>query len=816
MGPRGWPWPLAIIYFVFCGFSLLHTAVADDPVPAILNGAPGPNGTNANTTQIRVPTVFGIRVELPPDDPFGYDKHGVCIVTPDEEFKVVVYGNQLDKLDKIVFTATNSCLEATKVLDVHNDFLQHFQHRASFRLKLPMLLESVHAYKMCVIPKNIPENFLLKPLEDFSTMITTERPPKEYFLPLPLQIGVIVFLLILSALFSGLTLGLMSMTPQELQLVQKSGSPQEQKYATKILPIRKKGNLLLCSLLLGNVVVNAAISILFGELTSGLLALVVSSLGIVIFGEIIPQSICVKKGLAVGAHTIMITQAFIALTFPLAWPISKLLDFLLGDEYTAYDRKRLMELMKMSMTGDAHASNELKIAVGAMEIADKVVRQVMTKIGDVFMLPENTVLNAKTIAEIIRMGYTRIPVHAVGDKNDITDILFVKDLALIDPDDDFTVRTVCGYHKHPVKFVLDDTPLGVLLESFKKGEGHMVIVKRCVNDGVKDPAYELVGICTLEDIVEEILQAEIIDEFDVITDNVHKTKRKMTVAPRDMTRFFDKEAPHITISMHLQLVAMQWLVANTEAFKEKYISKEVLERLVKSSARRVDISSLMAISEAGRPSEHLNIPRLARLYTKDEPSDRFVLVLEGRVEVTIGQGGMMFEAGPWHSFGNEVLDKLTQGAATLGRSASVVDSSDVAVRRPDLMFKPDYSALIKGDCTYLEITIGQFINAYKSSLMQREKARDRELHSTDHSANASPNLSANRRMSMPSTQGSIDEAPLPPHQQAIAEAKEAVETLNQVEEARKRKQRNHRSGSRQDEEEIELLNHPTREEEEEG
>ncbi|KAK5984234.1 CNNM transmembrane domain-containing protein, partial [Trichostrongylus colubriformis] len=173
----------------------------------------------------------------------------------------------------------------------------------------------------------------LSPLDDISTWITTERPPKEYFLPLPVQITVIAFLLCLSALFSGLTLGLMSLTPQELELVMKAGSPSEQKYAAVILPIRRKGNLLLCSLLLGNVIVNAAISILFGELTTGLLALLISSIGIVIFGEIVPQSICVKKGLAVGAHTILITQVFIFITYPVAWPISKLLDCLLGDEY---------------------------------------------------------------------------------------------------------------------------------------------------------------------------------------------------------------------------------------------------------------------------------------------------------------------------------------------------------------------------------------------------------------------------------------------------------------------------------------------------
>ena len=66
------------------------------------------------------------------------------------------------------------------------------------------------------------------------------------------------------------------------------------------------------------------------------------------------------------------------------------------------------------------------------------------------------------------------------------------------------------------------------------------------------------------------------------------------------------------------------------------------------------------------------VPRLAKLYTKDELSDRFVLILEGRVQVTIGQSGMMFEAGPWHCFGSEILKKLVQGAETLSRTTSIV------------------------------------------------------------------------------------------------------------------------------------------------
>ncbi|KAK0400371.1 hypothetical protein QR680_003466 [Steinernema hermaphroditum] len=556
---------------------------------------------------------------------FGYDPIGVCIISPDVPIKVVVYGNRLEHVAQLIFTSTENCSDPARTINAENDFKVHFEHRAVFDLSLPALPENVHVYKMCVKQKTPTNDGILLPIDDARTWFTTEHPPRQHYLPLPIQIGVIAFFLVLSALFSGLTLGLMSLTPMELELVQKSGSQKEQKYAATILPIRRKGNLLLCSLLLGNVIVNSAISILFGDLTSGFLALFISSAGIVIFGEIVPQSICVKKGLAVGAYTIGVTKFFIFLTFPVAWPISKLLDCLLGDEYVAYDRKRLMELIKLNTVNqDGQLAEEFKIAVGAMELYDKVGKDVMTRIEDVFMLPNNTILNAKTVAEIVRTGYTRIPVYMTGDKNCITDILFVKDLALLDPDDNFTVKTVCGYHQHPVKFVLEDTPLKVMLEEFKKGDCHMAIVNRPNGN-----SFDLVGIVTLEDIVEEILQAEIVDEFDVVTDNVNRTRRK--TVHRDLTKFFEKEVPDASVSMQIQIVAVQWLVANEPAFSEQYIDRNVLERLVRTNCKKIDISALKALTGKDFPV----LPKTAKLFTKGEISDRFILILEGRAVVTI-------------------------------------------------------------------------------------------------------------------------------------------------------------------------------------
>ena len=81
----------------------------------------------------------------------------------------------------------------------------------------------------------------------------------------------------------------MALDKTELKIVSNTGTPQERKYARAIEPVRSHGNFLLCTLLLGNVLVNSTLTILLDTLTSGLVAVIGSTIGIVIFGEIIPQ-----------------------------------------------------------------------------------------------------------------------------------------------------------------------------------------------------------------------------------------------------------------------------------------------------------------------------------------------------------------------------------------------------------------------------------------------------------------------------------------------------------------------------------------------
>ena len=52
-------------------------------------------------------------------------------------------------------------------------------------------------------------------------------------------------------------------------------------------------------------------------------------------GEIIPQAVCTRYGLAVGAYSAWFVQALMVLTSPLSYPLSRLLDWVLGSDHTA-------------------------------------------------------------------------------------------------------------------------------------------------------------------------------------------------------------------------------------------------------------------------------------------------------------------------------------------------------------------------------------------------------------------------------------------------------------------------------------------------
>ncbi|XP_020635869.3 metal transporter CNNM4 isoform X1 [Pogona vitticeps] len=477
---------------------------------------------------------------------------------------------------------------------------------------------------------------------------------KKHLLPLWLQVILIAFLLMLSGMFSGLNLGLMALDPMELRIVQNCGTDKEKRYARKIEPIRRKGNYLLCSLLLGNVLVNTTLTILLDDLIgSGLGAVIASTGGIVIFGEIVPQALCSRHGLAVGANTIILTKFFMLLTFPLSFPISKLLDCALGQEIgTVYNREKLVEMLKITEPYNDLVKEELNMIQGALELRTKTVEDVMTPLHDCFMINSDAILDFNTMSEIMESGYTRIPVFEEEHSN-IVDILYVKDLAFVDPDDCTTLKTITKFYNHPVHFVFHDTKLDAMLEEFKKGKSHLAIVQKVNNEGEGDPFYEVLGLVTLEDVIEEIIKSEILDESDMYTDNRSRKRVSNQKHKRDFSAFKDNDTESkVKISPQLLLAAHRFLSTEVTQFTPAHISEKILLRLLK---HRDVINELKFDEEDKRAPQHF-------LFIRNKPADYFILILQGKVEVEAGKENMKFETGPFSYYGVMALNPVVMTA----------------------------------------------------------------------------------------------------------------------------------------------------------
>lgn len=109
-----------------------------------------------------------------------------------------------------------------------------------------------------------------------------------------LYVAMCLFLTLMAGLMSGMTLGLLSLDKVELEVLLRSGTLKEQRYARKIIPLISNGHRLLVTLLLYNAIAMTALPLFLDELTDPVTAVVVSVTAVLFFGEIIPQSVCTR------------------------------------------------------------------------------------------------------------------------------------------------------------------------------------------------------------------------------------------------------------------------------------------------------------------------------------------------------------------------------------------------------------------------------------------------------------------------------------------------------------------------------------------
>ncbi|KAK1125651.1 hypothetical protein K0M31_005209 [Melipona bicolor] len=672
---------------------------------------------NLLTQQIHTDVfIEGLRIEISEKDP-SYREDGIPEILAGSKTVIRLFGFGFTEDTWITFTdepaKRGSICDKIKT----NKFLVKNVKNNSATADVVLPLGS--PFYICVKKVYEKEGNLSNPLlfkhqgtESWKTIYTYEK-----FLPLWLSILIILMCLTFSALFSGLNLGLMAMDRTELKILCNTGTEKEKQYARTIQPVRNHGNYLLCSILFSNVLVNSIFTILLDDLTSGLVAVICSTLAIVIFGEISPQAICSRHGLCIGAKTIYMTKLTMIITFPLSYPISKLLDFLLGEEIgNVYNRERLKELVRVTTGYNDLEKDEVNIIAGALELRKKTVTDVMTKIEDVYMLNYNAILDFETVSEIMKSGFSRIPVYE-GVRTNIVTMLYIKDLAFVDPDDNMPLKTLCQFYQNPCNFIFEDVTLDIMFKQFKEGhKGHMAFVQRVNNEGEGDPFYEVIGLVTLEDVIEELIQAEIMDETDVFTDNKTKRRRQARHKIQDFTIFAEKkENQRIHISPQLTLAMFQYLSTTVDAFKPDTISETILRRLLKQ-----DIIYHIKV----KSREKARNDPAAIIYQQGKAVDYFVLILEGRVEVTVGKENMMFESGPFTYFGSQALT-VNVGIAESPTNTNPQTVGSIQSINLDSMlrytFVPDYTVRAVSEVFYVKIKRSLYLAAKRATLLERSQ-----------------------------------------------------------------------------------------------
>lgn len=320
---------------------------------------------------------------------------------------------------------------------------------------------------------------------------------------------VVILLILLSAICSGLNIAIMSLKTKELERQAKLGN----KDAKKVYGFRKNPHLTLASILLSCVALNSATALVLGNKLNGLLAGLISTLLLVVFAELMPQAIFTKNALKICAKFSPFMKAMVFLTYPVAKPLQIFMDRLFGaDEEHRLHSRRELGLMINEHLGDGASSeldeDEVEIIRGALQLSEKQVEEIMTPIEKVYWLDIDSSIDEAKIDEIKLKSYSRIPVFN-KDRTVCHGIVRMKDM--VDVDFDEKAKRVSSLKIFPVKTVGSKTALDTMLRKFIVARTHLIPIEK---------SDEIIGVITIEDLIEEIIGQEIIDESDHILKRV--------------------------------------------------------------------------------------------------------------------------------------------------------------------------------------------------------------------------------------------------------------------------------------------------------
>jgi len=438
---------------------------------------------------------------------------------------------------------------------------------------------------------------------------------------------------VLAALAAGLTMGLVSIEPMEMKIIvntedkdmlaekDKLKLKDDQAAARKVLPLIQDHHRLLVTLLLMNSIANEALPLFLDKIVPAWLAVIMSVSLVLIFGEILPSAVFT------GSEQLKIASMFAPLVgccqfllAPIAMPIAKTLDVLLGEDHKGrYNFAELRAIVgihaNLRSEGEVHAAtfkhhddkqlgiittakphhfteesvviftgtpqhpakstklkadgtfyyvkpcnplvgrdpactfklysgeerdptqlvtfgagelesgsfvlqerDEIKIMHGVMKLTHMSARDGIKSLSDVHMLESGEALTRDTMTRILDWGHSRLPVYRDNQHN-VRGFVLTKKMIILSPDGHTKVEDL---DITPLVLVNPEIPMLDLLNKFQADRCHIALVTSNPDavrsawdkNEVIPPDVHMMGIITLEDIIELLIQEDIYDEQD--------------------------------------------------------------------------------------------------------------------------------------------------------------------------------------------------------------------------------------------------------------------------------------------------------------
>ncbi len=325
-------------------------------------------------------------------------------------------------------------------------------------------------------------------------------------------ITLLLFATCVSAISAGVSTGVFSLNKYQLKRKAQFGDAN----AKLVFSLFSRRFQLMSALLITNILANTTIVVLVNAKVSGFFAVLLSTIVILFFGELLPMVYIKKNVVYVAAKLYPVLSKLMSITEPFTKRLGSLFDNWVGNDsqviYSKEELQKMLDGQELSKNSDI-AADEARMIRKVLEFGDKKIRDVMTPQRMVKLVTQTDEIGPILMGELHDSGHSRFPVVADMKHTNFVGTLYLRDLVM-----ESKAKVVKEIMSPHVRYVHEEESLDHALRAFIKLKHHLFVV---VNN-----FEEFVGVLSIEDVLEEIIGKEIVDEFDE-HDNLRKVAQSI-------------------------------------------------------------------------------------------------------------------------------------------------------------------------------------------------------------------------------------------------------------------------------------------------